>query len=140
EPVRFLADSELPDPYDGLIETSSGSLHVHDCLGIALYLDDLPWGVLTLDALAPGTFDTLDPLELRALARLTETSIRMVDLIDGLRARAEREHLVAQAVVGEQGQHELLGDSAAMAALRHEIEVVASSDLAVLITGETGVG
>src|SRR5690606_13524318 len=56
------------------------------------------------------------------------------------RARAEREHLVAQAVVGEQAQHELLGDSKAMRALRHEIDVVASSDLSVLITGETGVG
>ena len=65
EPVRFAADSPLPDPYDGLINAPPEQLHVHDCLGIALHVDERPWGVLTLDALEPGSFDRIDPQELR---------------------------------------------------------------------------
>ena len=65
EPVRFEADSDLADPYDGLVETEDHLLHVHDCMGSSLYVDDKPWGVLTLDAMKPGTFDSIDPIELR---------------------------------------------------------------------------
>lgn len=140
EPVRFLADSELPDPYDGLVDEVSDSLHVHDCLGASLYIDDTPWGALTLDALEPGAFDEIDATELRTFIRLAEATIKIANLIGGLQARAEREHLLAQAVVAEQGQLELIGHSKAMVSLREEIDVVACSDLAVLITGETGVG
>ncbi|WP_042649911.1 sigma 54-interacting transcriptional regulator, partial [Aeromonas media] len=39
-----------------------------------------------------------------------------------------------------EGQPEMIGRSPAMARLRHEIDVVASSELNVLILGETGVG
>jgi anaerobic nitric oxide reductase transcription regulator len=140
EPVRFDADSELPDPYDGLVENMQHSLHVHDCMGVSLYVDDLPWGVLTLDALAPGVFDHIDATELRTFVRLAEASIRIADLIDGLQERAEREHQLAQAVSAEQGQIALIGNSPAMAALRAHIDLVANSDLAVLISGETGTG
>jgi len=140
EPVRFLADSELSDPYDGLIDGTSDSLHVHDCLGVSLYIDDIPWGVLTMDALQPGVFDDIDTLALRTFIRLTEATIRIINLIGGLQDRAEREHLVAQAVVADQGQSQLIGDSKAMKLLYQDIDVVARSDLAVLITGETGVG
>ncbi|OFE11348.1 nitric oxide reductase transcription regulator [Pseudohongiella acticola] len=138
EPVRFMADSQLPDPYDGLVD--SDSLHVHDCLGASLYIDDMPWGLLTLDAMRPGAFDEIDPYDLRTFLRLAEATIKIVNLIGGLRARVEREHLVTQAVVAEQVQLELTGHSKVMQILRHEIDVVALTDLAVLITGETGVG
>lgn len=140
EPVRFDADSELPDPYDGLVENMQHSLHVHDCMGVSLYVDDLPWGVLTLDALEPGVFDHIDANELRTFVRLAEASIRIADLIDDLQARAEREHQLARAVSAEQGQIALIGNSAAMASLRAHIDVVANSELAVLISGETGTG
>ena len=36
EPIRFAADSPLPDPYDGLIDTGEEELDVHDCLGVSL--------------------------------------------------------------------------------------------------------
>lgn len=140
EPVRFSADSELPDPYDGLLEDMQHSLHVHDCMGASLYIDDMPWGVLTLDALIPGVFDRIDALELRTFVRLAEASIRIADLIDGLHERAEREHQLARAVVADQAQVSLTGSSAAMKHLLQHIDVVAHSDLAVLISGETGTG
>lgn len=140
EPVRFPADSELPDPYDGLVDNLDGDIHVHDCLGVALYLDDTPWGVLTLDAMRPGVFDHLDPAELRTFLRLAEATIKIANLIDSLQARAQREQLIARTMVAEQTRLELIGRSVPMDSLRAEIDRVASSDLTVLITGETGVG
>jgi len=140
EPVRFHADSPLPDPYDGLVQERPGELHVHDCLGLSLYVDDAPWGVLTLDAMQPGAFDRIDPQDLRAFARLTEATVKIANLISRLQDRAERHQQMAQAVVADLGQQELIGQSAAMQRLRGEIDMVAQSDLAVLITGETGVG
>ena len=53
-PTRFAADSQLPDPYDGLVEEHVGHLEVHDCLGCPLYIDERPWGLLTLDSLRPA--------------------------------------------------------------------------------------
>ena len=132
EPVRFHADSPLPDPYDGLVQERPGELHVHDCLGLSLYVDDAPWGVLTLDAMQPGAFDRIDPQDLRAFARLTEATVKIANLISRLQDRAERHQQMAQAVVADLGQQELIGQSAAMQRLRGEIDMVAQSDLAVL--------
>lgn len=139
EPLRFL-DSDLPDPYDGLIEGLAHALPVHDCLGAALYIDGLPWGLLTLDALQPGIFDHIDPLALRAFIRLTEASVKVARTIEHLRARADHEHQISQALQRERGRHELIGKSAAMQTLQRHIDTVAQSDLVVLILGETGVG
>lgn len=139
EPLRFAADSPLPDPYDGLLHRVKGDLHVHDCLGITLYLHGAPWGVLTLDALDANAFDQVAPEQLRYLARLGEAVIRVTDLTSQLQSRTEHHQAMTQALVAD-GQQELLGRSRAMLQLQQEIEMVAHSDLAVLITGETGVG
>lgn len=139
EPLRFAADSPLPDPYDGLLHRIENDLHVHDCLGIALYLHGTPWGVLTLDALDANAFDLVDPEQLRYLARLSEAVIRLAELTSQLQSRTERHQAMTQALVAD-GQQELIGRSRAMLQLQQEIEMVAHSDLAVLITGETGVG
>ncbi|WP_246589976.1 nitric oxide reductase transcriptional regulator NorR [Marinobacterium ramblicola] len=140
EPVRFAADSELPDPYDGLIDHVEERLHVHDCMGVALYIDEQPWGVLTLDALEPCVFDGIEPLELRAFVRLTEASIRVSELIQSLQKRCNLEHEVAQVLIADLGRTDIIGDSPAIKAMLRELDVVAASDLSVLITGETGVG
>src|ERR1700760_4010785 len=37
-PTRFAGDSDLPDPYDGLVQgMAAGHLEVHDCLGCPLF-------------------------------------------------------------------------------------------------------
>jgi anaerobic nitric oxide reductase transcription regulator len=59
-PTHFAADSDLPDPYDGLVDGVHGHLEVHDCMGCSLYLDERPWGVLTLDALDAECFSPAD--------------------------------------------------------------------------------
>lgn len=140
DPVRFPADSALPDPYDGLIDGPETTLHVHDCMGVALFIDDEPWGLLTLDALSSGAFDQLDFEALRVFVRLAEASIRVAELIQTLEHQVRKEHEVARELTQDSGYGELLGDSDAIQGLVKELDLVAGSDLSVLISGETGVG
>ncbi|EGG99172.1 Functional role page for Anaerobic nitric oxide reductase transcription regulator NorR [gamma proteobacterium IMCC2047] len=109
-------------------------------MGISLYIDDQPWGALTLDAMQPGTFDTINPLELRAFIRLTEATVKAAERMDQLTARAEREHQVARNFIEDVGATEIIGNSPPMRAMKEELEIVAKSHLIVLILGETGVG
>jgi anaerobic nitric oxide reductase transcription regulator len=139
-PVRFDADSSLPDPYDGLLDSDSDSLHVHDCMGVSLHIDGKPWGVLTLDASDTGTFDSISITELEAYIRLAEATVKAAELIRSLETRLQHEHQLVQAVMEDQNARTMLGNSEAMQQLQHEIKVVSESDLSVLICGETGVG
>lgn len=135
--VRFAADSNLPDPYDGLIETDNDQLLVHDCMGVTLFIDGEPWGVLTLDALTPGTFDNIDPLQLNTFISLTAATVKAAGLIASLEQRVR---YATQTLFKEHAAHDMIGDSECMRKLRNEISIVAPSELAVLILGETGVG
>ena len=41
EPVRFPADTALPDPFDGMLEKDADALsHIHACLGCPLYVEN----------------------------------------------------------------------------------------------------
>lgn len=139
--VMFPPDSPLPDPYDGLIEQYPGEpLHVHDCMGISLQLEGEPWGVLTLDALKPGIFTQHAHDDLQRCARLVGAAVRMTRLeqeIRGLRL-IRRDNGKTAANCHDEG--EILGHSAPLKRLLEELDVVADSELPVLLTGETGVG
>ncbi len=135
--VRFAADSTLPDPYDGLIENTANQLHVHDCMGVTLYIDEQAWGVLTLDALNPQTFDVINHQALQTFVSLTEATVKAANLIVSLESQVKQ---VQQTLPAETTRVEMLGNSPQMRALQQEIAVLAQSDLAVLILGETGVG
>lgn len=50
--VRFPADSDLPDPYDGLIPGHE-SLKVHACVGLPLFAGQTLIGALTWTAWMP---------------------------------------------------------------------------------------
>ncbi|KAA0010297.1 nitric oxide reductase transcriptional regulator NorR [Billgrantia pellis] len=136
----FPPDSTLPDPYDGLVEQQPDEpLHVHDCMGISLHVEGEPWGVLTLDALVAGTFDEASRLLLERYALLVEAAVRVTRLEQEVRAlRMARQGALTHAAPGEGG--EILGHSAVLQRLLHELDVVAESDLPVLLSGETGVG
>ncbi len=142
EPMRFPADSELPDPYDGLVQGVDGNLAVHDCLGCPLMVRGRPWGLLTLDAVDPARFDSVDMTSLQAFLSLGAATVSVVERIDTLARTSEQERNRAEAYRQASGQsrREMIGGSAPHRHLMEEIEVVASSDLTVLITGETGVG
>lgn len=140
EPVRFPADSDLPDPYDGMIDSETQHLHVHDCMGASLYIDQKPWGVLTLDSLKPGSFDSINPVELHTFISLAEATVTAAQHIDSLQARVEKQHQVTRALLADSTHVEMIGNSTIMNRLKEEIEIVAPSLLTVLVLGETGVG
>src|SRR5690606_22351068 len=84
-------------------------------------------------------FRPTGPADLASLARRGEPVIRVAALTNQLQRRTEHHQAMTQALVAD-GQQQLIGSSRAMQQLQREIEMVAHSDLAVLITGETGVG
>ncbi|WP_427144090.1 nitric oxide reductase transcriptional regulator NorR (plasmid) [Pseudomonas nitroreducens] len=139
EPVQFAADSELPDPYDGLLQDSPDKpLPVHDCMGMSLLVQDRPWGVVTLDALRPGSFDASVARRLQECAPLIETALRIGQLENEVRGlRLARSGLVEPAV---ESQSTILGDSPVLRGLLNELKIVADAELPVLLQGETGVG
>ncbi|WP_342246324.1 nitric oxide reductase transcriptional regulator NorR [Pseudomonas sp. OTU5201] len=141
--TRFAADCGLPDPYDGLVEGHQEHLEVHDCMGCPLYLDDRPWGVLTLDAMDPSRFDGQDLYVLEDFASLAAATVKAAERMDTLTRRAQDEQQLAEIYRQAAGQvrpQEIIGQSATHKALVEEIKLVGSSELTVLISGETGVG
>ncbi|QSN62812.1 nitric oxide reductase transcriptional regulator NorR [Caballeronia sp. M1242] len=142
EPTRFPAHSSLPDPYDGLVKHAGAHLEVHDCLGSPLFIGGRPWGVLTLDALDPARFDGIDMASLQAFLSLTAATVSVAERIDRLARTSEAERQRAEVYRQASGprRREMIGSSAPQKHLLEEIGIVASSDLTVLITGETGVG
>ncbi len=144
-PVRFAADSPLPDPYDGLVLANPDATRdVHACLGCPLVEGDSIIGVLTVDALAPGAFDDLDDDFLKMLGALAGAALHTGRLIEALERTSERHmqlaHVLARDASLREGGFELIGTSVRAQRLRKEIDLVAPSDFAVLITGQTGTG
>ena len=140
--MRFPPDCDLPDPYDGLVEADDGGLEVHDCMGCVLRVHQAPWGVLTLDALQAGQFSPADLRILDTFASLAAATVaaaaRLHQLtldVEGERRRAEAYRLAASPAL-----QTLIGQSPAFRQMASEIDLVAPSDLTVLIAGETGVG
>lgn len=130
---RFPQDSPLPDPFDGLIDDDLSQ--VHDCLGVALRDGDRLTGLLTLDALNPGSLDTLDDDQLLAIARLLGTCLRLAEQLQATRTRLN------EALAPEhQADAHWHWNSRAMRQLDESIELVAPTDMSVLLHGETGVG
>ena len=135
--VRFPADSELPDPYDGLIPEHE-DLKVHACLGLPLFADQNLIGALTVDGMDPHQFDGFSDEELRLIGVLASGALNNALLLEQLEKQTPEgtvQPAIARGVVGE-----MIGRSPGIIQLKKEIGIVAASDLNVLITGETGVG
>jgi len=142
QPVRFQADCGLPDPYDGLLQVHAGEpLPVHDCVGVSLSVDGSLWGVLTLDALGADAFGAQIVDELCSHAALIEAAVRMGRLEDDAQSlRLGRSAASPPPGMDTPVDEEIVGQSPDMLSLLQEIDVVANSDLPVLLLGETGVG
>lgn len=70
---------------------------------------------------------------------MSNATVKMVSLINRLEGRVEQEQAVSQSLIADQVV-EMIGQSPAMQTLQEEINVVAGSDLSVLVLGETGTG
>lgn len=135
--VRFPADSDLPDPYDGLIPDQE-SLKVHACIGLPLFAGQTLIGALTLDGMEPDQFDVFSDEELRLIAALAAGALSNALLIEQL----ESQNMLpgSSASFEQVKETQMIGLSPNMMQLKKEIEIVAGSDLNVLISGETGTG
>ena len=140
--TAFDHDSTLPDPYDGLLDTRVGEpLPVHDCMGTSLHVEGQTWGALTFDALQTGTFTEAARDDLRRLTLLVEAAVRVTRLEQDLHAlRLSRGGERADAQGASADEAEIVGHSEVIQRLLHEMQVVADSELSVLLLGETGVG
>lgn len=153
----FAHDNDLPDPYDGLLDTLVGEpLPVHDCMGVSLWPDGRLWGVLTLDSLQTGRFAASERAALAQYALLVEVCVRLAQLegeIQRLRLASTESHSSSGSGNSGNGGNdphsdgdaadtggEIVGQSPAISALLQELRVVAGSELPVLLLGETGVG
>ncbi|MEM6161698.1 nitric oxide reductase transcriptional regulator NorR [Erwinia sp. P6884] len=137
--VRFPAESDLPDPYDGLIPEHQ-ELHVHACVGLPLFSGQTLIGALTLDGMNATQFDAYSDEELRVVAALVSGALSNALLLEQLEKPGVGGFSRAAEEVKEIDTDEMIGSSPAMMQLKKEIGIVAATDLNVLITGETGVG
>ncbi len=138
--MRFAPDSQLPDPYDGLInDVSHGELHVHDCMGCVLQVGGRTWGLLTLDALEEGRLSDPHSLAvLQAFSNLAAATVTTAERVSQL-ARSAAHHTTPDGTT-ESAPRSMIGQSPVMQKLKADIALVGQSELSVLITGETGVG
>ncbi|KPX54820.1 Anaerobic nitric oxide reductase transcription regulator [Pseudomonas amygdali pv. hibisci] len=130
-PLRFAADCDLPDPYDGLVD-GHGALEVHDCLGCVLSVQGRPWGLITLDSLDPSSFGSVDLDNLQAFASLAAATVMAGERINQLaRGFEDQRHLaeVYKRAAGGRAPRELIGQSAVHQRMQQEIELVGNSPL-----------
>ena len=141
-PVLFEPSSSLPDPYDGLLSDQPGdALPVHDCMGISLYIEGQCWGVLTLDALQPGTFNDQSTIELQRFSLIVEAAIRVGSLEQQVRALRQNQPNSGSGNPSPNNlDNEIIGKSSALRQVISELHTVAKAELPVLLLGETGVG
>jgi len=141
--IRFPANSNLPDPYDGLLIDRDGELPVHACMGIPLHFEDKLLGVLTLDSLIPNIFDEIPQRTLDVISAMASVSLNTALTIELLESNIQHSQQVVAALSQPNAvveQNELIGQSPTMLKLKKEITLVASSNFNVLIGGESGSG
>ncbi|ELJ8791986.1 nitric oxide reductase transcriptional regulator NorR [Vibrio cholerae] len=136
--VRFPSDSNLPDPYDGLIPNHDDKLHIHSCIGLPLLIDDHLIGAITIDAFDPFQFDSLLNHELRFISALAAGGLHTALLLEQLETQTSlpKESYTEKRALND----DIIGESSEMKSLQQQINAVADTELSVLVMGETGVG
>lgn len=138
-PKVFAADDPRPDPFDGMLMHNNEVLSVHSCMGAPLRVGDTTLGVLTADAVGGGRFSPEVVERFTFFAALGAAALQVGRYIEQLEDRLERGEEIVSALNRRPGV-EIIGNSRPMRQLLEEVGIVAHSDLAVLVTGETGTG
>jgi len=138
--VVFDSDDPRPDPYDGMLfEGDDETTSVHSCMGSRLTIGEEIFGVLTVDAVGPDRFTPELVERFWVFAALAAAALQVGRQIESLQEKVHRgEEIVS--LLSHRNPVELIGESRLMRRLDDEMQIVAKSDLAVLVTGETGTG
>ncbi len=134
--------SDEGDPYDGVLDLPHG----HSCMVIPLSAEDANLGVITLDRSVCGVYDDGQVQLAELYGQLVSVALLLIDqmaLLQRDRARLqERNRLLLQRVQGTTPASQLLESSsdAAMQDMLRVAKQAASSELPILILGETGTG
>ncbi len=142
-PVRFPQDSTLPDPFDGLLANDPHhKIDVHACMGCTLYVENTLVGVLTLDAQNSGAFDEIADEIIKTFATLAAGIVRNISLFEALNKANRQQQSINKVLIDEARNRggKLVGISPQIKHLLTNIKMVAQSNYAVLISGETGTG
>lgn len=142
-PVRFQDGNLRPDPFDSMFLTSpAGKSFTQSCVGCGLYNENTLFGVLLALAPEPDAFDHIDDRIFQVFAAIATVSLRYETYISTLEKQTRHSELVASELVNDvlRRSSQKLGESAVMQELSREIDIVARSELTVLLLGETGVG
>ena len=113
--VRFPDDSNLPDPYDGLIPNHVEHLMVHSCIGLPLMANDCLIGALTIDGFGNDMFDDYGDEDLRTLSALVAASLHNALMMEKLEKPASRFRVNDLSL---SQPTEMIGESASMLALK----------------------
>ncbi|MCC9661685.1 nitric oxide reductase transcriptional regulator NorR [Pseudoalteromonas sp. MB41] len=146
QPLKFAKECELPDPYDGLLQSREGDFPVHACMGLPLYSqqqDSQLLAVLTFDSLNEYAFDDVPHTQLTQLMQLVAAHVETLLTVQHYQQHAQHNHQLAQQLNLEALTREgveIIGNSHCMQILKNDIQLVAASEFSVLIQGDTGVG
>lgn len=144
DPIRFSYDCPLPDPFDGrLLGDNDATRAVHSCMGTALRIEGHVVGALTVDAFRDGAFGGISDKAMATFGALLAAAVRNARLADRLAALSSHQQLIVNQLsreASERSGNVFVGTSPLAQKVRDDIELVADTELAVLITGETGVG
>jgi len=138
EPYLFSEDEEHIDTYAGVVDLPAG----HSCLVSPLYLDDRLLGMLTLDHRTCNMFTPQVVNLIRTLSKLISLALAQAEntlILDQQKADLIRQR--NNLLPSEEGAfQQLIGSSPAWESVKDAIRLAASSDIPVLLTGETGTG
>ncbi len=135
---RFRDKSVLPDPFTGTIVDADDRHANHDLVGFLIAREGVTWGVLTMSALEPDTFDALDHDSIRAFCGLAGEVLPKLQEQALWKAFGGPSRLMT--TKPRLPLDEIVGRSPCILKLKDELDIVSASDLTVLIQGETGVG
>lgn len=140
KPIWFSRHSNLPDPFDGLFSKDGTEIStVHDCIGMPLYCQGSPWGLISIEATDSDVFaeNTLEQLNRFGLILQVAAHVKRLEHENRqfrLHNSASQDSIkVAEAT-------DIIGQSQVMQSLLRETDIVADSELPILLLGETGVG
>lgn len=136
----FSRDNQLPDPFDGLMANQNLLPHmVHDCIGMPLYCQGKLWGLISIDSALEKNFTATSLAKVNRIGLILQVAAHV--------KRLEQENRQLRLLnssdyidLASQDVEKIIGQSQSIQALLIETDLVADSDLPILLLGETGVG